>query len=115
MHMQIHTPYLTLPDWDLVMRRRLGRLRRGCAARADESRGRERELPRGYVFHRESGLAYCHIPKVASTFWLEKMARLLHPEMGEQEVASILEEKGEVAILLVLINANKCVLCLVFP
>ena len=86
--------------WEETIRGRLATLRRGCQVRgATRDNPPPPPLPRGYVVHPESGLAYCHIPKVASTFWLEKLARLTHPEMGEEEMSRILKQKGDLLLV----------------
>ena len=91
------------PDFDPsswerdVILPRLSLLRSECGRRSRrriEAEEEDPRLPRGYVSDPASGLAYCHVPKAASTFWLEKFARTLHPGMTQEEMEEILLKRG---------------------
>ena len=66
--------------WEIVLQERVERLKRGCEyfKNNDLIYGRARRFSDGYVLDPSSGLAFCHIPKAASTWWLNIFASRLN-------------------------------------
>ncbi len=65
-----------------VQKRRLQRLKSTCAAES-EALASERRLIDGLVLDKGLGLAFCHVPKAASTFWLNVLAKSMNLEFDE--------------------------------
>jgi len=65
----------SVEDWKKTMQRRIETLEAGCNSLSLRHQRRRIFRNRGYIKDDASGLAYCHVPKAASTWWLTALAK----------------------------------------